>query len=152
MSGAGRKRKIGLFAGVAAVLVGFTYIVSNEIGDNLSYYQTPGEVVAMGERAQQLSLRMAGLVAANSVVWKPEELDLKFRVRDLDGTEVPVHANVLRPQMLQEGIEVVVEGRLTRAGVFEATNVMPMHSNEYRTLEDGKHPANVYRGIEREKS
>jgi cytochrome c-type biogenesis protein CcmE len=53
--------------------------------------------------------------------------------------------------MFREGQGVVVEGKLNRDGVFEASTVMVKHSNEYRPPEDGHpRPADTYRSLIRE--
>lgn len=53
--------------------------------------------------------------------------------------------------MFREGQGVVVEGRLNREGVFEASTVMVKHSNEYRPPEDGHpKPEDTYRSLIRE--
>jgi cytochrome c-type biogenesis protein CcmE len=44
---------------------------------------------------------------------------------------------------------VVVEGRLTDAAVFESTNLMIKHSNEYRAPEHGERPQELYNDLPR---
>jgi cytochrome c-type biogenesis protein CcmE len=52
--------------------------------------------------------------------------------------------------MFRDGIGVIVEGRMTRAGIFESTNLMVKHSNEYRAPPEGHAPEEVYRTLIRE--
>jgi cytochrome c-type biogenesis protein CcmE len=42
------------------------------------------------------------------------------------------------PQMFREGIGVVVEGTMTRAGYFQSDRLMVSHNNEYRAPKDGQ--------------
>jgi cytochrome c-type biogenesis protein CcmE len=40
--------------------------------------------------------------------------------------------------MFREGIGVVVEGTMTRAGYFQSDRLMVSHNNEYRAPKDGQ--------------
>jgi cytochrome c-type biogenesis protein CcmE len=44
---------------------------------------------------------------------------------------------------------VVVEGRYHRSGVFESTNLMVKHSNEYRKPELGGRPQEMYKSLQK---
>ena len=48
--------------------------------------------------------------------------------------------------MFKEGIGVVVEGKYTHEGVFESTNLMVKHSNEYEPPHGDK-PADMYESL-----
>jgi len=141
-------RRSGTAAAVLLAAGALIYLLSGAIGENLVYKLTPSELMAKGTTVYEEKVRLGGLVAPNSVERTGGGADVRFRLRDLDGTEVPVHSTKAPPQMFQEGIEVVVEGHLSRAGVFEASTVMVMHSNEYRTLENGEHaPTEDYKAL-----
>jgi len=134
----GGKRKAGLLVAVLVVLSGFGYLLYGGIGDNLVLFRTPGELLAMGDDAYDRPLRLGGLVMPGSVQWDADAIDLRFTIQDQDG-EVRVHSQKAPPAMFREGQGVIVEGRYTRDGVFESSNVLVKHSNEYRPPEDG-HP------------
>ncbi|HWV56014.1 MAG TPA: cytochrome c maturation protein CcmE [Longimicrobiales bacterium] len=131
-------RRIALVVGgaIVAAAVVFMYFGLNS---NLVFWLTPTEVVEMGESAYETPIRLAGMVSTGSVEWDADRIDLRFIVEDYNN-RIEVRTKTAPPMMFQEGIEVVVEGRLTRAGVFEASNVMVMHSNEYRELPDDHPP------------
>ncbi len=141
---------MGLLVGTLVVLGGFTYLLSGGISDNLVYFFTPDELLAKGAEVVDDPIRLGGVVAPGSVEWNAQALDLRFRVTDETGREVPVHASNAPPQMFREGIGVIVEGRMTAAGVFEATNLMVKHSNEYRAPDEGHDPEKMYRTLVRE--
>ena len=61
-----------------------------------------------------------------------------------------MHATEAPPQMLREGIGVVVEGTYTEAGVFETDRLMVKHSNEYRAPEEGVASKELYNTLEEE--
>jgi cytochrome c-type biogenesis protein CcmE len=50
----------------------------------------------------------------------------------------------------QEAIGAVVEGSLTHAGVFRATNLMVRHSEEYRAPQHGEDRQEYYRELFKE--
>lgn len=141
-----KRPSLGILAGAAIVVSGFAYLISGGISDNLVYFLTPGELLAKGPSVYEQPLRLGGQVALNSVQWDAEALDLRFIVQDDDG-QVEVHARKAPPQMFREGMGVVVEGRFTRAGIFESHNVLVKHSNEYRAPDHGEDPASLYRSL-----
>jgi cytochrome c-type biogenesis protein CcmE len=145
----GWPRRTGLVVGLVVVLGGFGYLVYGGIGDNLVYYVTPSELMERGHAAYDRPVRLAGRVVTGSVRWDADALDLRFRIRD-EELEMEVHSKGAPPQMFRDEIDVVVEGRYSRAGVFESTSLMVMHSNEYRAPEEGERPADLYRGLVRE--
>ena len=48
-----------------------------------------------------------------------------------------LHAGAVPPAMFREGIGVVVEGRLSRNGVFETKRLMVKHDNQYQPPSEG---------------
>lgn len=115
---------------MALLLAGFGYLLLAGIGDSLVYFVTPSELHARGEKAFDSPVRLGGQVVDGSVDWNAEVLDLRFRLRD-DEREMEVHSTGAPPAMFRPGIDVVVEGRLGRDGIFRSTNLMVRHSNEY---------------------
>jgi cytochrome c-type biogenesis protein CcmE len=80
--------------------------------------------------------------------WDAASLNLDFVVRDTAGTgEVKVHSKGAPPQMFRDGMGVVVEGKLGRDGVFQSTNLMIKHSNEYRPPKAGEKPQAMYKSL-----
>lgn len=152
MTNTKRSRRIGLLIGTAVVLAGFAYMISGGISSNLVYFLTPGELLARGEAGVDQPVRLGGQVAPNSVHWDAQALDLRFVLQDEVGEQIEVHASKAPPQMFREGIGVIVEGRLTTAGVFESSTLMVKHSNEYRPPEEGHDPQQLLKTLVREPS
>jgi cytochrome c-type biogenesis protein CcmE len=145
----GRKR-VGFALAVLVVLSSFGYLVYGGIGENLVFFHTPGELLAKGTQAYDKPYRLGGQVVPGTMTWNAEALDLRFTMQDVDG-QIVVHSTKAPPAMFREGQGVVVEGRLNREGVFEASTVMVKHSNEYRPPEDGHpKPEDTYRSLIRE--
>jgi cytochrome c-type biogenesis protein CcmE len=138
---------VGLVVGLVAVLGAFGYLIAGGIGDNLVYFVTPTELVARGPAAYDAPVRLGGEVKSGTVLWDADALDLQFSLTD--GTEdVWVRSRGAPPQMFRDGMGVVVEGRMTEGG-FQSTNLMVMHSNEYRAPEEGNAPKDRYHQLER---
>jgi cytochrome c-type biogenesis protein CcmE len=142
-------RRFGLIAGAVVILCGFGYLLYGGLGENLVYFLTPAELLERGELAYGAPVRLGGQVDPGTVVWDADALDLQFVLTD-GGTQVTVHSRGAPPQMFRDGIGVVVEGKLTRAGVFESTNLMVKHSNEYRAPPEGHTPDKMYQSLIRE--
>ena len=117
---------------VAASSLGLVWFASDVMGENLVYYWTPSEVQAAGAEAYGPTIRLGGLVKAGTLDWDAESQTVDLVVTDTTGAELAIHAQGAPPQMLREGIGVVVEGTLRPDGVFVTDRLMVKHSNEYK--------------------
>jgi cytochrome c-type biogenesis protein CcmE len=119
---------------VIAVLVAagaFAFIAAGKIGNNLVYYWSPSDLLHAGDKAYGASIRLGGLVQQGTLVKQTTGMDVQFDVTDLKNT-VHVRSHGVPPQMLREGIGVVVEGTMSRDGYFDGSRLMVSHNNEYR--------------------
>jgi cytochrome c-type biogenesis protein CcmE len=145
-----RGKLVGGILATVIILSGFGYLMYGGIGENLVYFVTPGELLARGSDAYDKPVRLGGQVVPGTVRWNADELDLRFTLQDVDGS-VDVLSRKAPPAMFREGQGVIVEGRLNSSGVFESSNVMVKHSNEYRPPEDHDQlPEYKYRDLIRE--
>lgn len=132
--------------GGAAVVAAVGMLLVGGLSENVVYFLTPSELVARGTEAVDQPLRLGGQVKPGSVVWDAEELDLIFAVQDSVG-EIGVRYTGAQPAMFREGIGVVIEGSMQGNGVFEATNLMVKHSNEYKAPHGDSIPETMYESI-----
>lgn len=142
-----------IFLAVSLLVAGsaLTVIAGGGIGENLVYFWTPAELHQNSDKAVGATIRLGGVVQANSVDWKIEEQHLSFTVGEAavdEATPVRVTARGAPPQMFREGIGVVVEGTMLDEGVFQADKVMVKHSNEYRAPTEGTDPQTLYATVE----
>jgi cytochrome c-type biogenesis protein CcmE len=137
---------VGLILTLVIVLGGFGYLVWGGLDDNLVYFLTPTELMAKGDSASGKPVRLGGMVKAGTVKWDAEKLDLQFVMNDTEG-EIRVQSRKAPPQMFREGQGVIVEGRLGRDGVFQATSLMVKHSNEYKAPHDAEKPQDAYKTL-----
>ena len=143
-------KKVWAGLGLAAIAGAIALLIAGGLSSNVVYFLTPSELRAeLAERGEEIvdqPLRLGGQVKPGSLNWDAEALDLRFVVRDSVG-EVPVRSTGAPPAMFKEGIGVVVEGRYTHEGVFESTNLMVKHSNEYEPPHEDANPRDTYRSL-----
>jgi cytochrome c-type biogenesis protein CcmE len=120
---------------IAIAAGAFVFISVGGIGENLVYYWGPKELRAAGPKAVGATVRLGGQVAAGSVQRGDGVSNLEFDVTD--GTAV-VHvvSRGVPPQLFRDRIGVVVEGTMTKGGVFESRRLMVSHDNQYRAPAD----------------
>ena len=124
-----------LVAGAALAFIAF-----GKLEQNIVYYWTPEELLAKGESAYSVTVRLGGMVQPGSVQWDEQHTHLKFKVANgltPDKPAVLVSSTQVPPQMFREGIGVVVEGTYDASGVFTSNRLLVSHSNEYRAPGQG---------------
>jgi cytochrome c-type biogenesis protein CcmE len=132
-----RRRLFGLGALlVAGSALG--WLAYGNLGENLVYYWSPTELVAHGAAAQDVTVRIGGLVVPGTFDLEKCNPHCHFRITD-GRTELRVASTGLPPQMFREGIGVVVEGRL-QGEVFATDRILVKHNNEYRAPGEGQMP------------
>ena len=135
-----KKQRKFLIGGVTvAGLVG--YLMVTGMQDSMVYYHTPAELVAKttaDPSYHDLGVKVGGRVVPGSVTFDQRSLDLRFDVLDIaEGkTSFPVHYQGPLPDTFEEGRDVVVEGRFTQAGVFEASTVLTKCGSRYEGTEE----------------
>ncbi|HZI26812.1 MAG TPA: cytochrome c maturation protein CcmE [Gemmatimonadaceae bacterium] len=149
MSSAQGRRRTAVAVAVVIIVAAFGFLLYGGIDKNVVFFLTPQELLARGPSAYDVPVRLGGLVAPGSVKWDADKLDLRFVVTDSGGQSVNVHSTGAPPQMFRDGMGVVVEGRYHRSGVFESTNLMIKHSNEYRKPEHGGRPQEMYKSLQK---
>jgi cytochrome c-type biogenesis protein CcmE len=106
-----RKRKLRLFVALSIAVL---------LASALAYtsFSASSEAAKPSEIEEGQSYEMTGKVVENSIQREGDEL--RFRVRDRDGTEsVPVAYEGVVPDPFREGREVIVSGELQQ-GTFVA--------------------------------
>lgn len=133
-----RRRPWGIAVLVAVVLVVIGYLAFSSIGGALMYYLTPSELLARGEAAIGETVRLGGQVAPRSV--SGPATDLHFVLTDGEAS-IRVHSTVAPTRSFREGSGAVVEGALGPDGVFEATQVIVKHDENYEAPAPGALPS-----------
>ena len=115
-------------AGLAALGIAAA-LVLNAFQSNLVFFFSPSQVMA-SEAPRGKAFRIGGLVEAGSLKRQADGLTVSFRVTDTAQTITVVYTGIL-PDLFKEGKGVVAQGRLGAGGVFEATEVLAKHDENY---------------------
>ena len=141
-----RNSKRGIIAALVVIVGAFGYLLYGGLDKNVVYFLTPKELLAKGTSGVDVPVRLGGQIKPGSVKWDDATLDLRFTITD--GTsDVLVRSKGAPPQMFRDGIGVVVEGRYRPDGVFNCTNLIVKHSNEYRAPKPGETPQAMYKTL-----
>ena len=112
------------------------YLMVTGMADSRLYYHTPAELVtkvASDPGYHQVGVKVGGRVVPGSIDFDNRTLDLKFDLIDIETgtTSFPVTYQGPLPETFEEGVDVVVEGRFSSEGVFEATTVLTKCGSRY---------------------
>lgn len=135
-----RRRPWGILVLVGVVVAVVGWLAFSSVGNALVYYRTPTELLAMADPIGQV-VRLGGVVKPGSV--EGPATDLSFVLSDGE-SEVRVHSTVAPTRSFREGSGAVVEGALNADGVFEATQVIVKHDENYVAPSDGAQPSDRY--------
>jgi len=114
--------------GIAALAIAAT-LVMNAFQKNLVFFFTPSQVAA-NEAPQGRSFRIGGMVVPGSVKRQPDGVTVQFVVTDT-AKDIPVYYRGALPDLFREGKGVVTQGRLGPDGVFQASEVLAKHDENY---------------------
>ncbi len=109
--------------GIAAALI------LNAFQSNLVFFYSPTEVAA-GKAPSDRSFRIGGLVEDGSVKRDPDGLTVRFVVTDT-AKSMPVIYKGILPDLFKEGKGVVAEGKIGADGLFNSTQVLAKHDENY---------------------
>lgn len=122
------RRQIRFLVGGIIVALVTGYLIFSAASGSAAYYVTTEELRL--QAPSQQNVRVSGNIVGESIVWEPRELRLEFDIVDEAG-QLSVLYTGSRPDMFQDGAEVVVEGRLTSEGVFEARAMLLKCPSKY---------------------
>jgi cytochrome c-type biogenesis protein CcmE len=121
-----RMLAVGLAAVGLAIAVGLTL---RAFQDNMMFYVEIGDVVA-GNAPVDRTFRVGGLVVEGSVQRELGELEVQFKLTDLEDELTVVHDGIL-PDLFREGQGIIAIGRMNDDGNFGAEKVLAKHDEEY---------------------
>lgn len=139
---AGGSRRWLVVVAVVLVAGAIGWLAFSGIGSALVYYRTPTELRALGAQGIGTFVRLGGLVQDGSLTCSNGQVD--FLLTDGE-TEIPVRSAPGAPALLcpRENVGVVVQGRLNGLGVFEPTEVIVKHDENYVAPSEGGLPTQV---------
>ena len=141
-------KKQGKFFLGGAVIVGLIgWLMVTGMRDSMVYYHTPTELVAKvaaDPTYHEVPVKVGARVVPGTIQFDRRTLDLRFEVIDIETGEArfPVTYQGPLPDTFEDGVDVVVEGRFSEAGVFEATTLLTKCGSRYEAApEDYLQPA-----------
>lgn len=139
-----KRRLIAVLLILAGVGVAGT-ITFYSLQQNLLYFQSPSEVAQLDMPAGR-QFRLGGLVQSGSLLRSESGLAVQFVITD--GPEsINVNYVGILPDLFSEGKGVIARGSLDDNGVFQATEVLAKHDENYMppevadALEKSGHPS-----------
>ncbi len=122
------KRFAMIGGGLAALGVAAAFVLA-AFQENLVFFFTPSQVAA-NQVPQGRAFRVGGMVAPGSVKRQVDGVTVQFVVTDT-AKDVTVAYRGLLPDLFREGKGVVTQGKLGADGVFEASEVLAKHDENY---------------------
>ncbi len=124
-----RKKRL---ATVGVIIMGMgiaAALILTAFEKNLMYFYSPTQI-ASGEAPQARAFRVGGLVEQDSVSRDPDSLQVTFKLTDTKET-VTVSYDGILPDLFREGQGIVANGKLDGKGVFQASEVLAKHDENY---------------------
>ncbi|MFT6915503.1 MAG: cytochrome c-type biogenesis protein CcmE [Motiliproteus sp.] len=124
-----RKKRLAF---VIAIVVAVSIAVGLSLyalSQNINLFFTPTQIAA-GDAPVGQRIRAGGMVVDGSVKRNQTTLEVRFGLTD-HVSRVVVEYNGILPDLFREGQGIVAQGAMNAAGVFEATEVLAKHDENY---------------------
>ena len=122
------KRGLMIVGGLAALGIAAALVLS-AFQQNLVFFFTPSQIAA-NEAPQGRMFRVGGMVEPGSVKRQADGISVQFIVTDT-AKGIPVVYRGQLPDLFREGKGVVTQGRLGPDGIFQASEVLAKHDENY---------------------
>jgi cytochrome c-type biogenesis protein CcmE len=126
-----KKRRVQIVALAAVALVVSTALIGYAMRDGINFFRSPTQVMNEPPAPTEV-FRIGGLVEDGSLVRGDGET-IRFNVTD-GGAAVPVTYKGVLPDLFEENQGMVGMGSY-RDGVFEATEILAKHDEDYMPKE-----------------
>lgn len=126
-----KQRRIQVIAVAVVALILSTALIGYGMRDGINFFRSPSQVIAEPPGPNEV-FRIGGLVEEGSIV-RGEGSSVTFSVTD-GGATVPVVYTGVLPDLFSENEGMVGTGRYVN-GVFEASEILAKHDEEYMPAE-----------------
>ena len=124
-----RKKRLTLILFMVLGIGSAVGLLMYSLSQNINLFMTPTQI-ADGEAQVGRTIRAGGLVVEGSVERQQDGLGVLFKVTD-GKAEVPIFYDGILPDLFREGQGIVALGQLNNDGVFQASEVLAKHDENY---------------------
>ena len=126
------KWTVGLIITVGALAL---FFLSSTGNSKPVFYYNPSQFLA-NPKIRQDRVRLKGTIQPGSVKMSPDRLNLWFNITD-GKQSIPVHYSGAIPDAFQQGLEVVVDGRMDAGNTFEGRELIVKCPSKYESKASG---------------
>ena len=119
-----------LIIGIAVIFAAVLFLGYQGLSDGKSYYMFVDEVLAMGDEAKNIRIKIHGSVVPGSVA--RDAPGMAFTIEN-NGKRIVVRyrGNKPVPDSFKEGAPVIIDGKLTESGEFEGSSIQAKCASKY---------------------
>ena len=132
MIGQGIKKRYLIGGGILVIAI--ASLVSISLGSSVSYYLTVSELLDKGSEFYETRVRVAGKIADDLIEWDAQNLELKFVITEGDNNLSVVYHGT-RPNNFKAGSNILVEGKYSSSGIFQADALIMKCPSKYEPEE-----------------
>ena len=125
-----KHQRLTLVVLALAAIIAAGLIATWALRNQANYFYLPEEMAAEPPAVGQ-AVRLGGMVQTGSIKTLPDGITVNFRVTGNTEDVIPVRYSGILPDLFVEGSGVVAEGSLGPDGVFQATNLLAKHDENY---------------------
>lgn len=119
---------------LSCIVAGVVMVTLGALTNNMLFFLTPTDIYNHKVSVKQ-KFRLGGIVVPNSVAKNMNNLTFEIT----DGTHTTsVAFNGIAPDLFKEGQGVIAEGELSDTGIFQATQILAKHDENYMPVEVAK--------------
>ena len=118
-----KKKNLKLLIGGLAVAAVVVYLAVSGAREGMLYYLTVSEFNGKVSTLGDPGVRVSGKVVKGTIKKDSINLDIDFVITD-GKEQLPVSYHGIVPDIFGDGIEVVVEGKYSSGGSFQATSLL----------------------------
>ena len=125
-----RTRRLWTFSIAAALVLAAAALVLYAMRETADMFYTPERLSEIGLPEPGQRVKVGGFVEPGSLSYG-ENARIFFTVIDESPTEIEVTYTGVTPDLFREGSGVVATGSFDEAGLFEATEILAKHDENY---------------------
>ena len=137
-------KKYGKFAALVVIIIGtLAWLAIGGVSENKTYYKTISEVGAMGPRAYEDRLRVAGDVEPGSIVREGATVHFVL-AQEKHRLSVVYSGTEPLPDTFRDNAQALADGKMGRDGVFHAAKIQAKCASKYEAKPgNGQAPINL---------